>query len=100
VATLTHPKTHRQVTVPEETVGFYLESGWQRSGVAAPASEVPAGTPDDSWKNADILKYAEERSIDLGDAKKKSDLLKVIGKAERDGTDAGEVAAVPSDSDS
>lgn len=39
---------------------------------------VEAKTPDESWKNADIVAYAEENNIDLGGATKKSDMLAAI----------------------
>lgn len=39
---------------------------------------VEAKTPDESWKNADIVAYAEENNIDLGDATKKADMLAAI----------------------
>lgn len=36
-------------------------------------------TPDDSWTNADIKQYAEDKGIDLGGATTKADMLAAIG---------------------
>lgn len=35
-------------------------------------------TPDDSWKNDDIIDFAKTHGIDLGEATKKADMLAVI----------------------
>lgn len=40
-----------------------------------------AKTPDSGWKNADIVQYAEDNSIDLGGATKKDDMLAAIAAA-------------------
>lgn len=39
------------------------------------------GEPDDTWKNADIEKYAGDHGIDLGGATKKADMLAAIATA-------------------
>jgi sialic acid synthase SpsE len=43
--------------------------------------ELTEGAPDDSWKNADIKKWAEDHGVDLGDATKKADMLAAISDA-------------------
>jgi hypothetical protein len=42
------------------------------------AEEAPSGLPDATWKNPEIVAYAAEKGIDLGDATKKADMLAVI----------------------
>jgi hypothetical protein len=38
--------------------------------------------PDDSWKVAEIKKWAEDHEVDLGDATKKADILAAISSAD------------------
>lgn len=45
-----------------------------------PSSELE-GLPSDSWKVADLKAYAEDHSIDLGDATKKDDIVAAIAAA-------------------
>jgi len=40
--------------------------------------EVPEGDPNESWKVDELKAYAAERSIDLGDATRKADILAAI----------------------
>lgn len=60
------------MTVPEATADR-LGGEW----VDADAVERSAA-PDATWKVADLKAFAEENGIDLGDAKKKEDLLTAI----------------------
>lgn len=60
------------MTVPEATADR-LGREWVDAD-KAPRSEKP----DATWKVADLKAYAEENVIDLGDAKKKEDLLAAI----------------------
>lgn len=101
--TLTHPGKGRQVTVPETVADSYISQGWVAAGSPAPAEQEPV---DISKLKVDELKaYAEEHDIDLGDAKKKADILTVIEAAasseEDDDADAddAEAAAVPAGAD-
>ena len=41
-------------------------------------ARVPEGEPDSTWRLAQLRDYAEERSIDLGEATKKADILTAI----------------------
>ena len=49
-------------------------SGWHAAG-SAPKR---AATPDKSWKVDELKAYAEENSVDLGDATKKDDIVAAI----------------------
>lgn len=60
------------VNVSDETATL-LGSGWD-SADEQPKSE----TPDKSWKVDELKAYAVEKSIDLGDATKKDDILSVL----------------------
>jgi hypothetical protein len=59
-----------------DSKGDRFVSGWK------PFDGTPAAsrreTPDKTWKNDDLKAYAEEHSIDLGDATKKEDFLAAI----------------------
>lgn len=43
--------------------------------------EIPDGEPSNSWTKPALLAYAEQRGIDLGDAKTKPQVLEAIGAA-------------------
>lgn len=60
------------MTVPEATASR-LGREWVDADKAQRSE-----TPDATWKVADLKAYADENGIDLGDAKKKEDLLAVI----------------------
>ena len=51
-------------------------SGWKRVGSKSPAARSQA--PDKSWTVAELKAYAEENSVDLGDATKKEDIVAAI----------------------
>lgn len=44
----------------------------------AAAAAFPEGAPSDEWKLADLAAYAKHHGIDLGDAKRKADILSMI----------------------
>lgn len=44
----------------------------------AEAPTLPAGEPDESWKVPELIAYATEHNIDLGDATKKADILAAL----------------------
>jgi|GEM_PF-1610399 len=46
--------------------------------VVVPASTFPDGIPSEDWKVPELLAYAEEFGIDLGDAKKKADIVPIL----------------------
>ncbi|MCQ4148680.1 hypothetical protein [Rhodococcus qingshengii] len=48
------------------------------SPVVTPASTFPDGIPSEDWKVPELLAYAEEFGIDLGDAKKKADIVPLL----------------------
>ncbi|WP_072689281.1 hypothetical protein [Rhodococcus marinonascens] len=73
-----------QGSVHEFQPGDTLPS-WAAGKITNPAAitddtpaTFPEGSPSEDWKVDDLLAYAEEHGIDLGDAKKKADLLAVI----------------------
>jgi hypothetical protein len=70
------------VSVSDETAAL-LGSEWEDAD-KAPRSE----SPDKSWKVADLKAYADENSIDLGDATKKEDVLAAITAHAGSGADA------------
>lgn len=43
-----------------------------------PDAKYPAGDPSDKWTVAQLLAYAEDRKIDIGDAKKKDEIWGAI----------------------
>ncbi|MGX1932048.1 Rho termination factor N-terminal domain-containing protein [Microbacterium resistens] len=101
--TLTHPVKGRQVTVPDDVADSYISQGWVVPGSPALAEQE---TADISKLKVDELRaYAEEHGIDLGDAKKKADIVSVIeaaASAEEDGdadADDAEAGSVPADAD-
>lgn len=53
---------------------------WDSAVVEPPAAAVasPEGAPSDEWKLADLAAYAKRHGIDLGDAKRKADILSII----------------------
>ncbi len=62
---------------------------WRR----ADAEAVVDGGPNESWEVADLVAYADEHDIDLGDATKKVDVLAAIFAAEdEDEDDTGDSA--------
>lgn len=88
----------RRVNVPDDSVDYYLDKGWTRVGAQPAPKGYPDGTPDDSWKNDEIEAYAAAKSIDLGSAKKKADMLAAI-KGVNGGTDADQSGTVPATAD-
>jgi len=50
--------------------------GWKPYDGSEPAAK--SETPDKSWKVAELKAYADEHTVDLGDATKKEDLLAAI----------------------
>lgn len=45
----------------------------------------PEGEPSESWKVPALIAYAHDKDIDLGDAKRKDDILKIILEEHDDG---------------
>jgi hypothetical protein len=60
----------------DDATAARLGSAWEDAD--KPATPQKSETPDKTWKNDDLKAYAEEHSIDLGDAAKKEDYLAAI----------------------
>jgi hypothetical protein len=76
------------VSVSDETAAL-LGSEWvpvDGSHASASISE----TPDKSWTNKALTAYAAEHAIDLGDAKKKDDILAAIAAGPDEGSNDGD----------
>lgn len=70
VASYTHATTKVKVSVAD---GKQLGAEW----IPEDASDGSEG-PDKSWKVAELVAFAAEKQIDLGDATKKDDILAVL----------------------
>ena len=60
------------------------------AGASEPRAEVaafPDGEPSDEWKLGELTAYAKHQGIDLGDARRKGDILSMI-EEHRDSTAA------------
>ena len=104
MATLIHAEKGRQVTVPDDTVDYYLERGWHVAGSEPEAVVIPDGDPTDKWSRKELDAYAETLEIDVSGAKTKGDVLAAIVAAgeqegETNGADAAEGDAVSADAD-
>lgn len=64
--------TGAAMTVSDK-VAARLGSGWVDADVIQRSSE-----PDSTWKVAELRSFAEENGVDLGEAKKKDEVLAVI----------------------
>ncbi|WP_395705146.1 hypothetical protein [Rhodococcus ruber] len=53
---------------------------WSAAVAEAPVAVVASseGEPSDEWKLAELAAYAKRHGIDLGDAKRKADILSMI----------------------
>lgn len=71
MARLKHATSGVIVSVADGAVGR-LGSEW------GPVNAERSDSPDSSWKVADLKAYAEENSIDLGEATKKDDIVAAI----------------------
>jgi len=69
-------------TISDEARAVLVEHGFTIDDGKAPAV-IPDGDPVESWTVDQLKAYAERESIDLGDAKKKDDLLSAIAKADK-----------------
>lgn len=79
MARFTHKVTGVVVSVADDKM---LGSDWRAEGEA-----VRSETPDSTWKVAELKAYADENSIDLGEATKKADILDVLADAGSEGSD-------------
>lgn len=86
MARLEHVSTGVVVSVADEKVSR-LGAEWRPIDDSAPAKSE---TPDLSWKVAEIREFAEANGIDLGDAKKKDELLAAIADSSVDAESEGE----------
>lgn len=69
-------KSNGVIVNVDDLTAARLGSGWEDAD--KPAAPKKSETPDKTWKNDDLVAYATEHSIDLGDATKKEDLVAAI----------------------
>ncbi|WP_009473868.1 hypothetical protein [Rhodococcus sp. JVH1] len=72
-------------TVPEWAAAQITNpAAWAQAPAAVVVEEqdFPAGEPSDQWKVPELFAYAIANSVDLGDAKKKADIVAAIKAAE------------------
>ncbi|QSE94192.1 hypothetical protein JWS13_39135 [Rhodococcus pseudokoreensis] len=71
----------------------YDNGGWLPPGstlrIEDEKQDFPGDAPSDQWKVPELLAFAETKGIDLGDAKKKADILAAIAQAEAGAADEG-----------
>ncbi|MCK8671000.1 hypothetical protein M1M07_07695 [Rhodococcus sp. HM1] len=53
-------------------------AAWDEEPEREPEPAYPEGEPSDGWKVPQLVAYARDEGIDLGDAKKKDDILALI----------------------
>ncbi len=58
----------------------------QAPGCETETPAYPDGAPAEGWRVPELVAYAGDRGIDLGDAKKKGDILALIGAAHDEST--------------
>lgn len=68
---------------PESIVKEYEKGLGADAETPDTPSEGPSG-PDDTWKNADIEKWAADNGVDLDGATKKADMLSAISAATKE----------------
>lgn len=76
------PKNREQVEIRPGQAYTQDRFGYRRPLVEQTESglvELPAGTPDQSWTNAQLDAYAGREGIELGAPKNKADRLVAIG---------------------
>lgn len=58
-------------TDDEAAIGYFERQGYEVAGDVSDDTErkYPLGDPSDKWKKAELLAYADDRKIDIGDAK-------------------------------
>ena len=61
----------------EGALAYFARHGYTVD-LGEPVVVIPEGVPSEDWKVDQLLAYAEENSIDLGDAKKKADIVAVL----------------------
>lgn len=71
-----------EAPVPKSWIGTdLLPPGAKKAGKADKADdvvEVPEGAPTADWTVPQLTAYAARESIELGDAKKKDDIVKIV----------------------
>jgi len=63
-----------------DDVAAVLDSEWVEAD-ATNAVEIPDGEPTATWKNDQLKAYAVKHDVDLGEAKKKDEILSALGVA-------------------
>jgi hypothetical protein len=61
-----------------DDVAAALDSEWVDADTAD-AVQVPDGEPNTAWKIDQLKAYAVEHDVDLGEAKKKDEILSALG---------------------
>lgn len=70
-------------TDDENAIAYFERQGYGVSSEPAkqpgdPDAKYPAGDPSDKWKKEELLAYAADRQIDLGEAKNKDEIWGAI----------------------
>lgn len=65
-------------TDDENAISYFERHGYGVSGKPEPKVVLPEGEPNEKWKVDQLVAYAAEKEIDLGEAKKKDDILAAI----------------------
>lgn len=61
-----------------DDVAAVLDSEWV-DAAASDVVEIPEGTPTTAWKIDQLKAYAAKNDVDLGEAKKKDEILNALG---------------------
>ena len=56
-------------TDDEASIAYFERQGYTVAGESTDEQKYPLGDPSDKWKKAELLAYAADRQIDIGDAK-------------------------------
>lgn len=79
-------KAHGVIANVDDETGERLLGGpWERADAESDDVEYPEGAPEEEWTVKQLKAYAADRSIDLGDATKKADMVAAIAAAEESG---------------
>lgn len=61
-----------------DDIAEVLDSEWVDAD-AADTVEIPEGEPTQAWKIGQLKAYAAKNDVDLGEAKKKDEILSALG---------------------
>lgn len=71
-------------TTDPAALAYFHRQGYTIENAGAEAPAFPEGDPADKWTVAQLAAYAAAKGIDLGDAKKKDELLAILAPAQGD----------------